>query len=50
MKRPRKTRRVAVRITFHEKTALEQLAIRRDVPFSQLLREAVKTMVAASAQ
>jgi predicted transcriptional regulator len=37
-----------VRVTEAEKTALEKLALTRDVPASQIIREAVKDLVTGS--
>ena len=44
--RRRKSERMHVRVTEAEKMALERLAITRDVPASQIVREAVKHVVA----
>ena len=42
MKKKARPKRIGVRVTAKEKAALEQLAIERDVPFSQVVREAVR--------
>ena len=44
----RKTERMHVRVTEAEKAALEKLALTRDVPASQIVREAVKNVVTTS--
>lgn len=50
MKRRRRNERVFVRVTEKEKLQLEKLASERDVPTSQIVREAVKAVVANAAK
>ena len=50
MKRPRREGRFWIRVSEQDKAALERLAVARDVPASQIVREAIKQAVAEGGQ